>query len=232
MLQLNNLTIGFHSSKPLVSNVSATFQTGKIILLIGSNGSGKSALLKSIAGLIPTLHGDVFINNQNVANSHPENRASLVSIMLATPPNIQNFTVEEVVHTGLQRFLRPFQKINPIHLQKVNDALEITELNELRHQSFGQLSDGQKQKTMLARCLAQDSKVILLDEPLAFLDFPSRIAFLQTLKNTAQSKDKIILFSSHDLQISADHADETIGIKNHQFFHFQPNDFDQIHQFF
>lgn len=232
MLQLNQITIGFHPSKPLVSDISYASDNGKLILLIGSNGSGKSALLKTISGLIPTLSGDVFINNQNIHKIEAHQKASLVSIMLATPPTIQNFTVEEIIHTGLQRFLRPFQKIDAIHRKKINEALEITGLIHLKMELFGKLSDGQKQKVMLARSLAQDSKIILLDEPLAFLDYPSRIAFLDTLKSTATTQNKTIVFSSHDLQISAQFSDEAIGIKNSQFYHYLPEQFSEINHFF
>lgn len=232
MLQLNQITIGFKRSQPLVSDISCSFDSGKLVVLIGSNGSGKSALLKTISGLIPTISGDIIISNQNIHKIEAHHRASLVSIMLATPPTIQNFTVEEIIHTGLQRFLRPFQKIESKHQQKIQEALEITGLNELKSTIFGKLSDGQKQKVMLARCLAQDSKIILLDEPLAFLDFPSRISFLETLKSTANLHNKTILFSSHDLQISAKFADEAIGIKNSQFYHYLPEQFSEINHFF
>ena len=97
MLQLNQITIGFKRSQPLVSDISCSFDSGKLVVLIGSNGSGKSALLKTISGLIPTISGDIIISNQNIHKIEAHHRASLVSIMLATPPTIQNFTVEEIV---------------------------------------------------------------------------------------------------------------------------------------
>ncbi|MCE2876872.1 MAG: ABC transporter ATP-binding protein [Bacteroidota bacterium] len=221
MLQLQNLSTGFPKSNlQLHQNIHLQLLPGSLVLLIGPNGIGKSVLLKTLCGLQPATEGSVHVNNTNIHIATAEIRASLTSILLATPPNIEQMTVYDMVVSGRQRFLNGWRNPSLEDANAVQQAMQKTGISHLTQTNFGSLSDGVKQKVMLARCLAQDSEVILLDEPLAFLDYPSRIQFLDLLKVLAKSESKIILYSSHDLQLSLNYCDHVLALthKQWQFF--------------
>lgn len=178
-------------------------------------------LLKTLCGLHKPVTGRVLVNQRDVHQITPEARASLTSILLATPPSIEQLSVFDVVVSGRQRFLSGWQNPSRADLQCVDQALEKTGIPEFANKAFGSLSDGVKQKVMLARCLSQDSQLILLDEPLAFLDYPSRLQFLTLLESLASSENKIILYSSHDLQLSLSHCNHVIALTRNQYNVFQ-----------
>lgn len=192
-----------------------------MVLLIGPNGVGKSVLLKTLCGLHKPVDGRVIVNQRDVHQIAPEERASLTSILLATPPSIEQMSVFDVVVSGRQRFLSGWQNPSRTDLQFVNQCIEKTGIATFANTPFGSLSDGVKQKVMLARCLSQDSQLILLDEPLAFLDYPSRLQFLTLLETLAASENKIILYSSHDLQLSLNHCNRVMALTQNQCKVFQ-----------
>jgi iron complex transport system ATP-binding protein len=217
MLQLQNLSTGFaKKSVTLHQNISMRVDAGNLVLLLGPNGIGKSVLLKTVAGLQAPLSGEVSVNQINIHHTTPEIRASLSSILLATPPAIEQMKVSEIVLSGRQRFITGWKNPAQSDLTAVENAMRKTGIHDLKNASFGALSDGVKQKVMLARCLAQDSQLILLDEPLAFLDYPSRINFLQLLSHLTKTEAKTIIYSSHDLQLSINHCDHIIAITQNQ----------------
>lgn len=218
MLVLQNLSTGFPKSNiNLHQHIDLQLLPGSLVLLIGPNGIGKSVLLKTICGLQTQIEGTVHVNHTNIHTSTAEIRASLTSILLATPPSIEQMTVYDMVVSGRQRFLNGWRNPGIDDENAVNQAMEKTGISNLTQSNFGSLSDGVKQKVMLARCLAQDSAVILLDEPLAFLDYPSRIQFLDLLKVLAKSESKIILYSSHDLQLSLKYCDQVLALTQNQW---------------
>ena len=181
MLQLKNLSTGIQKQGITLHRNIHTDELGPgLILLLGPNGVGKSVLLKTLCGLIPPIQGEVLINKTNIHQTTPEHRASLSSILLATPPQIDQLSVYDMVMSGRQRFLQGWNDPTEKDIYEVTTAIEKTGIAEIQQKNFAELSDGIKQKVMLARCLAQDSKIILLDEPLAFLDYPSRTCLLYT----------------------------------------------------
>ncbi|MEK0439494.1 MAG: hypothetical protein RLZZ504_410 [Bacteroidota bacterium] len=221
MLTIQNLSTGFpKKSLQLHENVHLQVAPGSLVLLIGPNGIGKSVMLKTLCGLQTPTQGAVFVNQVNIHKTTAEKRASLTSILLATPPSIDQMSVFDVVISGRQRFLTGWRNPTPEDYNAVNDAMKKTGIASQSHTPFGSLSDGVKQKVMLARCLAQDSVVILLDEPLAFLDYPSRLHFLELLKQLAKTESKIILYSSHDLQLSLNYCDRVLALTQNNWAYF------------
>jgi iron complex transport system ATP-binding protein len=222
MLVVDNLSTGFpQNGVTLHQHLFAEFPTGSLVLLIGPNGVGKSVLLKTLCGLHKPVGGRVIVNQRDVNQITPEERASLTSILLATPPSIDQMSVFDVVVSGRQRFLSGWQNPSSTDLQFVHQSIEKTGIATFANTPFGSLSDGVKQKVMLARCLSQDSQLILLDEPLAFLDYPSRLQFLTLLESLAASENKIILYSSHDLQLSLNHCNRVMALTHNQCKVFQ-----------
>jgi iron complex transport system ATP-binding protein len=233
MLNIQNLSTGFpKKTLQLHENVNLQVAPGSLVLLIGPNGIGKSVMLKTLCGLQTPIAGSVMVNNINIHQAPAEQRASLTSILLATPPAIEQMSVFDVVISGRQRFLSGWSNPNQADRDVVDSAMQKTGIAHLAHDHFGALSDGLKQKVMLARCLAQDSAVILLDEPLAFLDYPSRLHFLELLKQLAKTESKIILYSSHDLQLSLKYCGSVLALTQNEWQYFDAPESVQISEIF
>lgn len=225
MLQINNLSTGIgNPTKLLHRSIDVELGEGTLTLLIGPNGVGKSVFLKTLCGLIPAVSGNICIlKNQSAQNIHKvsaEIRASLSSILMATPPQIEQMSVFDIVLSGRQRFIQGWRNPSETDMAAVYQAMKRSDVEHLSDTNFAHLSDGLKQKVMLSRCLAQNSYLILLDEPLAFLDYPSRLSFLKLLHNLAQSEKKIIIYSSHDLHLSLQYCDHAICLSQDKFEYF------------
>ena len=173
------------------------------------------------------MNGEVLINQINIHQTSPEKRASLSSILLATPPQIEHLSVYDMVMSGRQRFLQGWSDPTEKDVSEVLKAIEKTGVTDIQQKNFAELSDGVKHKVMLARCLAQDSQIILLDEPLAFLDYPSRTTFLKLLHQLAKNENKCIVYSSHDLQLSLQYCDQVMALTQSEFLYYRnPSDID------
>jgi iron complex transport system ATP-binding protein len=203
MLRLNQLSTGF-KTKCLQKGISLNFEPGTIALLLGRNGVGKSVFLRTLMGIQKPLQGEVTINDQNLHSLKPERRANLISLMLSTPPQVELLTALEVACSSIK------------HNKEAENNAKIwfqnLEILNLTHKAFGQCSDGEKQKIMLTRCLMQNTPVILMDEPTAFLDYPAKIQFWNTMKSI--SANKIIVVSTHDIDTAIPNATHLIHLKN------------------
>ena len=227
-INLKDLQIGYRT--PLKNNeavfgpVNAEIQHAEMIGIIGRNGIGKSTLLRTIAGLQPQLKGEIFING--IANNKikVKEMARMVSFVSTEPVHVQQIRVNELVAMGRFPHTGWLGKLSPADKRAIHEAVEQTGVNHLMYKPVHELSDGERQKVMIARALAQDTPVIILDEPTAFLDLPARYEILSILNDLTFNNDKTILFSTHDLSIALDVADRLWLMAENEIFQGAPED--------
>lgn len=205
-LEIKNTTIGYQ--KPLISEVNASLDFGDVCLLIGNNGVGKTTLIKSILNQIPTLKGDIFINDKNVKKLSDKEIAEQIAVVFSKAQIPANYTTEDLISLGKFIHLPYYYKLEKEHLKDVNNIISQLKLEEYRTTSLQKLSDGNLQKAFIGRALAQNSPVIILDEPTTHLDEENKIIILKLLRDLAKNHDKIILFSSHDWRLAKEFADK------------------------
>lgn len=204
MLRFKNLKTGYfqNNGKPVIISTLKDFEIlpGNLCVLAGRNGSGKSTLLKTIAGLNKPVSGEVEIEGKNILEVSYSRRAKMVSMVLSNAPQMSMFSVIDMVLTSISARLSPFQKISETVIEEAENCLKICGVAHLKNNNFSLLSDGEKQKVMIARSLLQNTPLLLLDEPLAFLDYPSKKDIMKLLKNICVEQNKTILITSHDLE--------------------------------
>ncbi len=185
----------------VLTNCNIELNFGDFVTVIGNNGSGKSTLLKSIAGLNPILKGEIVINQTNINNLSYPQLSELVSIALTQKISGFNLTCYDFVAMGQIQKSNLFNQLSNESKSIISHAISICKLTEHQHKLLNELSDGLFQKTVIAKCLAQQTPVMLLDEPSAFLDYSSKHELFLLLKELAITKNKCILVSTHELDL-------------------------------
>ena len=196
---LEHLTIGY-AGKQVASNLQATLQAGEFTCLLGPNGVGKSTLLRTLSGFLRPLEGCVRLNGRDISGLTPHERAGQIGVVLTTKPDAGHITVAELVGMGRYPYTGFFGTLRNRDRRIVDEALALVGIETLKTRLMGTLSDGERQKTMIAKALAQQTPVIFLDEPTAFLDFPSKVETMQLLRRLAHELHKTILLSTHDIE--------------------------------
>lgn len=210
MLELRNLYIGYadDTKRSIVAEtLNASLPRGVLVCLIGANGVGKSTLMRTMAAFQPPLRGEVCIDGKSVADYSAKELSEKIGVVLTERNMSADLTVEEVVGLGRIPYTTFWGTLTQADRRIVDEALAWVAIEELRYRKLHQLSDGERQKVMIAKALAQQTPVICLDEPTAFLDYPSKIAMMQLLKRLAHEQHKLILLSTHDLEIAFQTAD-------------------------
>ena len=186
---------------------------GSLACLIGENGIGKSTLLKTLTGFLPKLKGSLLLGNRDIESFSQRELARQVSIVLTQKPDVQNLTIEEIIGLGRSPYTGFFGRLRAEDRKVVDDAIATMGIEKLKGRMIQTLSDGERQKVMIAKALAQETSIILLDEPTAFLDFPSKAETFQSLQRMAHERDKLILLSTHDLELAVRFADSLLEVK-------------------
>ena len=210
LLQTHNLAIGYGSTI-LLEELNLTIDSGKLIGLIGQNGVGKSTLLRTLSGFQPTLNGTIEISGQNIQEYSPIERAKLFSVVLTEKPSNQNLDVLELVSFGRHPYSGWLGKLTKDDIQAIEQALEHCQIHHLLKKKFYELSDGQKQKVMIARALTQDTPLILLDEPTSHLDLRNKVDVLEVLKSITIA-GKSCLITTHEISLAIKVCDEFWGM--------------------
>ncbi len=226
-IKLINTELGYQSKKRkniLLKNLNISAERGENIALIGVNGSGKSTLLRTLANLQNPLSGDIYIDSIKLNNYSAVESAKKLSFVSSEIIRTRFLKVYDLVSLG--RF--PHQNFSNGNSEEdhtiIRKAMKITGITELQNRNINEISDGERQKVMIARALAQDTDIILLDEPTAFLDISNKFAVYNILSKTSNEQNKTIIFSTHDLNIALKHADKIWLIKDKKIYEGAPED--------
>jgi ferrichrome ABC transporter, ATP-binding protein FhuC len=213
VISLSQLSVGYSLSHPVISDINLELRSGQLACLIGENGIGKSTLLKTLTGFLPKLKGSLLLGDRDIESFSQRELARQVSIVLTQKPDVQNLTIEEIIGLGRSPYTGFFGRLRAEDRKVVDDAIATMGIEKLRGRMIQTLSDGERQKVMIAKALAQETPIILLDEPTAFLDFPSKAETFQSLQRMAHERDKLILLSTHDLELAVRFADSLLEVK-------------------
>lgn len=218
-----NLAVGY-GGNILIHDINVKLEKGKILTLIGPNGAGKSTILKSITRQLETIRGTVYINAQEVALWSPRDMAKQVAVVLTDRIRPELMTCVEVVAMGRYPYTNLFGKLTDKDVEAVYEALERVHALDLAEQDFATLSDGQRQRIMLARAICQEPEIIVLDEPTAYLDIRHKIELLDILREMSQKKNITVIMSLHEIDLAMKISDYLLCVKGDTIEAFGPPD--------
>lgn len=214
---LKDLSIGYrgkNDTRTVADGINAAIRQGELTCLLGANGVGKSTLLRTLSAFQPKLGGEILLF-PSLNTHHPtpitsfsdKELSRIIGVVLTEKPDIRNMTVRELVALGRSPYTGFWGTLHNKDWQVVDEAIEAVGISNLRERMVHTLSDGERQKVMIAKALAQQTPVIFLDEPTAFLDFPSKVEMMQLLRRLARTAQKTIFLSTHDFELALQVAD-------------------------
>ena len=209
-VELKDLSIGYRTKqgvRVVAQGLTAQLQRGQLTCLLGENGVGKSTLLRTLAAFQPKLDGSVSIEGRELDDYSERKLARTIGIVLTEKPDVQQMTVMELVEMGRAPYTGFWGRLNEDDRKVCNEAVELIGIEPLKDRMIQTLSDGERQKVMIAKALAQQTPVIFLDEPTAFLDYPSKVDMLLLLSRISREAQKTIFLSTHDLELALQVAD-------------------------
>jgi cobalamin transport system ATP-binding protein len=213
VLKTQDLSIGYKSKKKdtlVASKINIELNKGEFIGLVGANGIGKSTLLRSLTKVQSSLGGNIFINSKSLSQFNNIELAKALSLVLTEQIVSKNLLVFELVALGRQPYTNWVGNLSESDIKIINHSLHQTNIKALKHKKCFELSDGQLQKVMIARALAQDTDLIILDEPTTHLDMYHKAYILKLLQKMARDTKKTILFSSHEIDLAIQLCDKLI----------------------
>jgi iron complex transport system ATP-binding protein len=223
ILTTHNLTIGYKTSRKNVrcvaSDISVSLQAGELVCLLGPNGVGKSTLLRSLAGMQPPIAGEVRLLGENIYHLQPQELAKRLSLVLTEKVDVGMLSAYTLVTLGRYPYTDWWGNLTPEDEAIVHWAIKSVGAVHLAQRQLSELSDGERQKIMIARALAQSPIVMLLDEPTAFLDLPRRVEIMLLLRQLARETNQAILLSTHDLDLALRLADKVWLLSTNGILH-------------
>ena len=207
VLRTKDLHIGY-KDKAILPPINVSLDEGNLIALIGPNGAGKSTLFKTLTAHIKPISGSIELMGKELSDYSSKEKAMLIGLVLTERPDDMFLKVYDVVASGRCPYTNFFGKIEKEDENIIQESLEIIGINHLKDRYFNTLSDGEKQKVMIAKTLAQNTPIIFMDEPTAFIDYPSKIELFSLMKMLSKERNKTIIFSSHDLELLLRYTDD------------------------
>jgi len=212
-LSIKNLSIGY-SGKTVLKDLNLQAQSGDFIVLLGKNGAGKSTLIKSLAGIIPLIKGKILINEDSLSGFTGKKRAKFTGVVLTDKIDL-NLKVYEFIGLGRQVYTGHFDNLTAIDKQVIEKVIDKLDLSDFIYHNLQELSDGERQKILIARVLVQETPIILLDEPTVHLDLENKAMIFKLLKELAIKENKIIILSTHDLNLILPVVDKIWLVNQH-----------------
>ncbi len=209
-IQLIDLGIGYqtkHGVKSVAEHISGAIRSGELTCLLGANGVGKSTLLRTLSAFQPKTSGQIVIEGRELDTYTDKELSRRIGVVLTEKPDVRNMTVRELVSLGRSPYTGFWGTYSRDDLQIVDEAIVQVGIETLSRRMVQTLSDGERQKVMIAKALSQQTPVIYLDEPTAFLDYPSKVEVLQLLRRISRTAGKIIFLSTHDVELALQLAD-------------------------
>lgn len=225
LLHTKNLTIGYTSKKEVLtiaSDINISLKKGKLITLIGGNGIGKSTLLRTITALQKPISGKVILGEKDIFSMDNSDLAQQQSLVLTDKLPSSNLTVWELIALGRQPYTNWIGNLTDEDYTKINTVVQLTNIEHLIEKKHYEISDGQLQKVLIARALAQDTDLIILDEPTTHLDLFHKVSVFKLLQKLAHESEKCILFSTHDIDLAIQLSDEMIVMTKENTIQDQP----------
>lgn len=205
-LKAEKLNIGYGSDKIIFPDISFAANEGEMIALLGVNGIGKSTLLRTISGLQKSVSGNISVGEKQLESLTVQERAKLISIVLTEKIFVDNISVRDFVALGRMPYTSWLGNLSEEDSKEVEKVIAVMKLEKLQDKLFNQISDGEKQKVLIARALCQQTPVIILDEPTAFLDFRNKKEILELLSSVSKTLKKIVILSTHDIEASLEYC--------------------------
>lgn len=210
-IQLRHLTIGYRgkaNAKIVAGDIGCDIYAGELTCLLGTNGVGKSTLLRTLSAFQPKIRGEIYVSGKELGKYTDRELSTVISVVLTEKCDIRNMTVRELVGMGRSPYTGFWGRLSAQDEEIVDKAIGLVNIRHLAPRMLHTLSDGERQKAMIAKALAQETPVIYLDEPTAFLDFPSKVEIMQLLHRLTRETQKTIFLSTHDLELALQIADK------------------------
>ena len=207
MIELKNLTTGY-GEHIVARSINSIIPEGNLISLLGPNGVGKSTLLRTLCAFQPAISGDIIINGTSLQELTQAQLSRIISVVLTERLDVRAMTVHDLVSLGRSPYTGFWGRLDEEDERQVQQAIDQVGISELYEREIGTLSDGELQKAMIAKALAQQTPIILLDEPTAFLDFPSKVEMMRMLHRLAHEMNKTIFLSTHDVEMALQLSDQ------------------------
>jgi iron complex transport system ATP-binding protein len=217
VLKTENLKIGYQKKQlqnVVASDINIEIYEGELVAVIGVNGVGKSTFLRTLSGVQPALAGKILINSEDRENIPSEKLAELISLVLTKQPVSKNLGVAELVALGRQPYTNWIGSLSEDDREKVRNALRLVDIENLQAKKCYELSDGQFQKVLIARALAQDTPIMILDEPTSHLDMYHKAQVLKLLKLLSLQTRKAIVFATHEINLALQLCDRIILMRS------------------
>lgn len=215
------MTVGYQGI-PLIRDIQIHISQGEILTLIGPNGAGKSTILKSIAGQLKLLGGAVYLDNRELTKMSGSELAQKMAVVFTERIRSEMMTCEDVVATGRYPYTGKFGILSEADRKVVAEAMELVHMTELRDQDFMKISDGQRQRVMLARAICQEPEIILLDEPTSYLDVKYKLEFMTILQEMTRKKKLSVIMSLHELDLAERISDRILCVHGNYVEKFGP----------
>lgn len=223
IIEISNLSIGYND-KTLLKDINISITKNKMIALIGRNGTGKSTLLRTMAGLQPSLSGKFEINSKNFFELPTQEKAKLISWVATKNASIGDITVNDFISFGRYPYTNWLGIESSRDNEIINNTITLCGLEAFNNRNYLTLSDGEKQTVNIARAIAQDTPLIILDEPTAHLDLINKVEILKLLKSLVKNHDKSIIFSTHQIEYAMQICDEIWVIQENGIHSYTPSE--------